>query len=212
MDATVAVVGVESVGPDTVAIEFESPDGFEAQPGQFVKLSADVDGEDVSRFYTLSSPDVDDAFEVTVDVDPEETGSFSQHLAALAPGDSIRVSGPFGNQFYEGERRVVVLAGGPGVGPAVAVGERAMRSGATVAVVYRDDEPAHEARLRGLEEAGATVVVTGGDIDDAVADAVTDGEDEQIFVYGFAAFVDAATDALERAGADASRAKIENFG
>ena len=212
MDATVAVVAVESVGPDTVAIEFESPPEFEASPGQFVKLSTTLDGEEVSRFYTLSSPDVEETFEVTVGVDPDESGSFSERLAGLAPGEEIRVSGPFGNQFYEGESRVVVLAGGPGVGPAVAVGERAREANADVAVVYRDDRPAHEERLDALREAGGSVVVTHGPIADAVADAVTGGDDEQVFVYGFAAFVDEATDALEATGADASTAKIENFG
>jgi cytochrome-b5 reductase len=212
MDAIVAVVAVESVGPDTVAIELESPDGFEANPGQFVKLSDSLDGEEVSRFYTLSSPDVAETFEVTVGVDPDESGSFSEHLADLEPGDEIRVSGPFGNQFYEGESRVVVLAGGPGVGPAVAVGERARQSEATVAVVYRDDDPAHTERLDALRADGATVVVTDGDVAEAVAEVTTGGDDEQVFVYGFAAFVDEATDALERAGVDASTAKIENFG
>lgn len=212
MDATVSVVAVESVGPDTVAIEFESPPEFEASPGQFVKLSATLDGEAVSRFYTLSSPDVEETFEVTVGVDPDESGSFSERLAALEPGEELRVSGPFGNQFYEGESRVVVLAGGPGVGPAVAVGERAREAGADVAVVYRDDEPAHQERLDALREAGASVVVTDGPIADAVADAVTGDDDEQVFVYGFAAFVDEATAALEAPGADASTAKIENFG
>jgi hypothetical protein len=37
-DAELAVASVESVGPDAVAIDFESPPDFDAQPGQFVKL------------------------------------------------------------------------------------------------------------------------------------------------------------------------------
>lgn len=211
MDATVTVESVESVGTDTVAIELDSPEEFEAQPGQFVKLSATIDGEDYSRFYTLSSPDVEDTFELTVEVD-EEGGPFSAHLASLSPDDEIDMSGPFGRDYYEGEQRVVVLAGGPGVGPAVGIGERALDNGAEVAIVYQDEDPAHVGRLDELEERGATVSVTDSDIADHVEAVISGSEAEQVFVYGFADFVDEATAAIEAAGGLPDGAKIENFG
>ncbi|WP_117592002.1 FAD-dependent oxidoreductase [Haloprofundus halophilus] len=210
MDATVAVTDVSSVGPNTVAIVLESPDGFDARPGQFVKLSATVDGEEYARFYTLSSPDAHDTFEITVGVDPEEAGPFSRHLLELESGDELDISGPFGNEYYEDETAVVVLAGGPGVGAAVGLGERALRDGGSVALVYKDDAPAHEERLADLRERGATVVVTDGELGDHVAD-VHDG-DAQVFVYGFADFVQEASDAVEAAGGDPADAKVENFG
>lgn len=210
MDATVVVRTVESVGPNTVAIEFDSPAEFEAQPGQFVKLSATVEGEEYSRFYTLSSADVQGTFELTVEV-TDEGGPFSAYLAALDPDDEIRMSGPFGRDFYEGERRVVVLAGGPGVGPAIGIGERALSEDAAVAIVYQDDKPTHLERLEALEEDGADVWITDGDIADFVEAAVTGDADEQVFVYGFADFVDEAVDAIEAAGV-AEDTKIENFG
>src|SRR6056297_3624000 len=103
MDAIVTVTESETVGPDTVAIAFGTPEGFEAQPGQFVKLSATVDGEEYARFYTISSPNVTDSFEVTVGIDREEGGPFSELLAALSAGDEIEMSGPFGADYYEGE-------------------------------------------------------------------------------------------------------------
>jgi cytochrome-b5 reductase len=214
MDATVTDVSVHDVGPDTVAIEFETPDGFSAMPGQFVKLAGAVDGEEYARFYTLSSPDVEDTFEVTVGVS-EEGGPFSQHLAALEPGDALAMQGPFGSDHYEGESRVVVLAGGPGVGPAVGIGERSLGDGHGVAVVYLDDDPAHQTRLEELAAVGATVIMDGADADLAVhlRDALSgeEGTDEQVFVYGFADFVDRATDALAAVGY-AGDTKVENFG
>ncbi|WP_101296346.1 FAD-dependent oxidoreductase [Halegenticoccus soli] len=212
MEATVTVTAVRSVGPDTVAIDLESPEGFDARPGQFVKLSATVEGEEYSRFYTISSPDASGTFEVTVGIDPEEAGPFSEHLVNLSAGDELSMAGPYGSDYYEGEARVVVLAGGPGIGPAVGIGERAVADGREVAVVYKDDAPAHEGRLDALSEAGATVVVTDGPVAEAVEDALTGADGEQVFVYGFADFVDEATDALEAAGADADEAKVENFG
>ncbi|WP_058365508.1 FAD-dependent oxidoreductase [Haloparvum sedimenti] len=216
MDTTVTVTASASVGPDTVAVRFATPDGFTAEPGQFVKISATVEGEGYARFYTLSSPDVDEEFEVTIEVDPSEGGPFSEYLAGLSAGDEVEISGPYGDDHYEGEARVVVLAGGPGIGPAVAIGERALADGNEAAVVYRDDAPAHGARLNDLQENGASVHVVGTDeteaFDEAVEEAVTGADDEQVFVFGFAPFVAAAGDAIEAAGGDPDAAKVENFG
>ncbi|MFO7832824.1 MAG: FAD-dependent oxidoreductase [Halohasta sp.] len=212
MDATVNVTDTTTVGPETVAIEFATPAGFDAQPGQFVKLSATVDGESYARFYTLSSPDVDGTAEITVGVDPEEGGPFSEFLAELSAGDAIEMSGPFGSDYYEGEPRVVVLAGGPGVGPAVGIGERALDDGGEVAIVYRDVDPAHNERLAALEDAGASVDIVDGPIATAVGEAISGGDDEQVFVYGFADFVEEATDAAAAAGVAVDDLKVENFG
>ena len=212
MDTTVTVTETENVGADTVSITFETPDGFAAAPGQFVKLSAEVDGESYARFYTLSSPDVVETFEITIEIDPDESGPFSELLAELSAGDEIEMSGPFGSDYYEGEPRVVVLAGGPGIGPAVGIGERAVADGGEVAIVYQDDDPAHEDRLAALRKAGANVTITDGDISESVDSALAGEADEQLFIYGFATFVKEATDAIETAGGDPAAAKVENFG
>ena len=149
MDGTeVEVKAVRNVGKGTVALEIESPPGFDARPGQFLQVAGTVDGETVTRHYTLSSPDADGTFDITVGVDPE--GDLSPWLAERAAGETVAVAGPFGHSYYEGESRVIVLAGGPGVGPAVGIGARALADGGDVTIVYRDDEPAHEERLRGI--------------------------------------------------------------
>lgn len=208
------VADVEAVGTDAVAIEITTPPGFDAQPGQFVKLSATLEGESVGRFYTVSSPDTDGTFELTVGYDPEEGGAFSEYLLSIAPEDPITVSGPFGNDYYEHEPRVVVLAGGPGVGPAVAIAERALGDGGAAAVVYRDDDPIHEDRLAALATAGADVFVLaeGADFTAAVSAVVTGADGEQVFVYGFGEFLDAAEAAITAAGGDPDSTKSENFG
>jgi len=217
METTVAVADVRDVGPNAVAIEFETPDGLDAMPGQFVRLGAVVDGEWYRRFYTLSSPDVDGTFEVTVEAAPDEAGAFSEHLLAVAPGDELEFAGPFGDAHYRGEARSVVLAGGPGVGPAVGIGERALADGNEVAVVYRHEgDPVHRDRLDAVREAGGSVALVppaGEDaLSTAVADALTGHEDETVFVYGFQPFVTDALDAVESAGGDPESARVESFG
>jgi cytochrome-b5 reductase len=214
MDATVTVTDTDDVGGETITIEFATPAGFDARPGQFLKLTASVDGESYSRFYTLSSPDVAETFEITVGIDPEESGPFSEFLAALSAGDELAVSGPFGSDYYEDEPRVVVLAGGPGIGPAVGIAERALADGGAAAIVYRDDDPAHADRLASLEAGGASITVleSDGDLTGAVERALTGAADEQVFIYGFGDFLSAAETALADAGGDPTAAKTENFG
>ncbi|NEU57486.1 FAD-dependent oxidoreductase [Halorussus sp. MSC15.2] len=210
MDGTeVAVRSVETVGTDTIALTLETPAEFDAAPGQFVQLAATIDGEEVTRHYTLSSPDADETFETTVEVDPD--GSLSPYLADLDAGDTVEVAGPFGDAYYEGEESVVVLAGGPGVGPAVGIGERASADGAAVTVVYEDDDPAHEERLTALADASATVAVTDDVSSEDVLEVLADAQG-QTFIYGFADFLDRATAALDAANVDAEDAKAENFG
>jgi ferredoxin-NADP reductase len=209
MDQTDArIVAVRTVGPDAIALDIETPDGFDARPGQFVKLA----GPEESRFYTISSPDVEDSFEVTIEVDPE--GTLGPWLAEREPGDSVGITGPFGNDYYEDEPRVVVLAGGPGVGPAIGIAERSLAEGGTAAVVYLDDSPIHEDRLAALSTAGADVFVLSGEdgLTDAVGRAMTHEDDEQVFVYGFVDFLDLATTAIDAVGGDSEGAKMENFG
>lgn len=213
MDRTTTTVSaVRSVGTDTVAIDLETPAGLAARPGQFVKFTLPAI-EDEPRFYTVSSPDVEATFEITVEIDYD--GELGPRIAELAAGDEVAISGPFGSAYYEDEERVVVLAGGPGVGPAVAIAERVLADGGSAAVVYRDDEHVHRDRLDGVADAGGFVslVPAGSAMADDVSagfDAV--GADAQVFVYGFADFLDVATDAIEAAGGDAGAAKVENFG
>jgi len=214
MDWEAPVVAVREVGPDAVTITFETPEGFSARPGQFVQLSARVAGEEVARFYTVSSPRTTETFETTLTVDPE--GELSPHLAGLPQGERVTVSGPFGSAAYDGERAVLALAGGPGVGAALGVAERAVAEGGEAAIVYAAAEPIHGDRLEALRERGVPVTVLAADADvaPAVATAIEGLEDPTTFVYGFAPFVEAARGALEAAGVDpdSGGVRIESFG
>ncbi|MFP8952388.1 ferredoxin--NADP reductase [Natrialbaceae archaeon A-arb3/5] len=207
----VSVESVRDVGSNTIALELETPAGFDAQPGQFVLLRAAPEGEEISRHYTLSSPSVDETFEITVGIDPD--GDLSPWLADLDGGETVHVDGPFGTITYEREADVVAVAGGPGVGPAISIAEAAHESGHDAVVIYQDDEPAHRDRLETLESEGSTVIVLDDDADDELADAIqTHVDDGRLYAFGFDGFVTAVADAIEDAGGDADEALIENFG
>ncbi|MXV62523.1 oxidoreductase [Natronorubrum sp. JWXQ-INN-674] len=217
----VTVESVREVGPGTVALELETPEAFDAVPGQFVLLRAvpwDVDDEEnvdeddvVMRHYTLSSASVEETFEITVGIDPE--GDLSPWLANLEGGETVHVEGPFGTITYERDDHIVAVAGGPGVGPAVAIAEAAHDSGHDAVVVYQDDEPAHTERLEALEDDGADVVILDEDDRDGLAEAVEGHlEDGQIYAFGFEDFVTFVAETIDDAGGDSDEALIENFG
>ncbi len=211
MEATeVTVAAVRSVGPDAIALSLETPAGFSARPGQFLKVHATVGEAEEGRFYTISSADVEETFELTIEIDPD--GDVSPALRDLDPGETVTLSGPYGTAAYDGEEDVLIVAGGPGVGPAIGIAERALDEGGSAGIVYQDDAPIHRDRLVALEDRGAVVHVLepGEDMQSAVADVL--GSQTQVFVYGFADFLDEATAAIAAAGGDPGAAKIENFG
>ncbi|OVE84398.1 FAD-dependent oxidoreductase [Natronolimnobius baerhuensis] len=223
MDGTpVTVVSVRDVGPETVALDLETPAEFDAAPGQFVLLRAvpgegavdDPDDDDVvERHYTLSSPSVADTFEITVGVDPE--GDLSPWLADLEGGETVHIDGPFGTITYDGDEDgdVVAIAGGPGVGPAIAIAEAAHDAGHDAVVIYQDDAPAHRERLEALADDDVPVELVAGDDREALTDAIeTHLEAGQVYAFGFDAFVTTVAETIEDAGGDADGAHIENFG
>ena len=208
-DVTVRVRAVESVGPDAIAITFQSPPEFEARPGQFIQIAARVDDELIQRYFTLSSPDVAETFEITVTIDPD--GALGPWLADLEAGDTVTISGPYGTAYYEDEESVVVLAAGPGIGPAIGIGERTLESGGSVAIVHPAGNDVHRDRLQALSEDGASVYEPTDGLEDVTAEAIS-AVGGTIFVYGFADFVTAAVAAIEAAGEDPDEAKVESFG
>jgi cytochrome-b5 reductase len=203
------VQSITSVGPDTIAVDLQTPPEFTAAPGQFVKLQFEIGGETMGRFYTISSPSTTDTFELTIGFDPEAGGAVTERLQSLNEDDVISFEGPFGQSTYEGEKRVLVLAGGPGIGPAVAIADVALAAGADVTLVYQATAPVHQQRLDALEVEGATVWVGDASLADGVAAVDADATDAQVFVFGFA---DLVAEATAISGIDATTAKIENFG
>ncbi|GAB3311383.1 FAD-dependent oxidoreductase [Haloplanus salinarum] len=202
----VTVESVESVGERTVALELRTPDGFDAAPGQFLLVRATVDGVEETGYYTLSSPDAEGRMEVTVEYVPE--GTLAPWLAERSPGDTVEIEGPFGDVRYTGEGSAVVLAEGPGIGPAVGIAERARAGDHDATVVFWGQDPPHRNRLDALEADGATVMVVES-LDEAT-DAIAADDDATVYVFGFESFVRDAKTVAEAVGIDDLRA--ESFG
>lgn len=113
--------------PDVRTFRLVPPDGgplpFEHVPGQYLNVALDIGGQRVNRSYTIASaPGRSGYVEITV----KRTGGgwASHHLHdAVRAGDLLRVSAPAGRFVFTGEgaERVLLIAGGVGVTPIMAV-------------------------------------------------------------------------------------------
>jgi ferredoxin-NADP reductase len=191
-----------------------------------VRLTA-PDGYTASRSYSIASaPDPSDEFEITVErLEEGEVSTFLHDV--VEPGDELEVRGPIGKFFvWDGESPALLVGGGSGVVPLMAMLRHARRTGKSdivrMVVSVRTPEDALFAdELPGPE---ATVVhtrvappgnprppgrITLADLAPAVASV---GPDAKVFVCGSAGFCDAATDLLRQAGVPVERIKVERFG
>lgn len=99
------------------------PDGTDIpwthQPGQFVTLTLDIDGEPVRRCYTMASPPTERRHvDLSIKCLPEGRVSGWLH-ERLKTGDRLHVSGPAGVFWFDGlsSDSVVLIAGGIGITP-----------------------------------------------------------------------------------------------
>jgi ferredoxin-NADP reductase len=82
------------IAPNTRHFEFVTPDWKPAfVPGQFLSLTAGVDGEEITRAYSIVSPPGE---RVALCANLVPDGFLSPFLFAMQPGDEIDFKGPYG--------------------------------------------------------------------------------------------------------------------
>ena len=131
--AVAELIAKQDLGRNMVSLQFRPvyEQIVASKPGQHILIQGRVDGNWVTRAYTLSSPaDQTEQYEITVK--REELGLFSRWLSDRADGEAlIRISQPRGEFVLEDEQPVVFFAGGIGVTPAIAMMRTLARRGDT---------------------------------------------------------------------------------
>lgn len=122
-------LSIKKVNPEaagSVAITFDIPaqsrEKFHFEPGQFLTLRADVNGQDVRRNYSISSPRSQflQRGELEIGIRPVEGGLFSNWAATqLKAGDTVKVMPPEGRFTIQKPRAIhrVGFAAGSGITP-----------------------------------------------------------------------------------------------
>jgi len=110
---------------DTKTLRFEVPRErrFRAKPGQFLTFQWTIDGQRVSRSYTISSSPVHENF---VEITPKrmENGCVSVFLNERAkPGLTVEASGPYGRFYFDEtlHKSIVLIAAGSGITPMISM-------------------------------------------------------------------------------------------
>ncbi|SNR63406.1 Ferredoxin-NADP reductase [Blastococcus mobilis] len=197
-------------------------DRIDHMPGQHyvVRLTAE-DGYTAQRSYSVASAPGDPLVELFVE--RLDDGEVSTHLTdVVEPGDELEVRGPIGGWFvWDGETPALLIAGGVGVVPFVAMLRHARAIGrADLLRIAVSSRTMAELPYTGeLLDAGALIVLTreahgirpAGRL--TAAELVPLWEPGQIaYVCGSASFAEAASQLLVGLGWPPSGIRVERFG
>ncbi|WEJ74411.1 NO-inducible flavohemoprotein [Pseudomonas sp. PSE14] len=106
------------------------------QPGQYIGLRLELDGEEVRRTYSLS--DAPNGREYRISVKREAEGKVSNHLHdEMKVGDEIELFPPAGDFFLrDGDKPLVLITAGVGITPTLAMLRQALDSGREVHFIH----------------------------------------------------------------------------
>jgi ferredoxin-NADP reductase len=226
--ATVTEIRRETATAKTFRLELPTPVPYLAGQHFIVRLTA-PDGYVAQRSYSVgSAPDSPDgtaatgSVELTVERLPEgEVSGFLDDTVMI--GDELEVRGPIGGWFvWRGDTPAVLVGGGSGVVPLMAMLRLARREGRAdllrlVVSVRRPGDLWYASELTGPQ---ITLVYTRATPPDwprpagrlTAADLAGLDPAAAGFVCGSARFADGATTALEEAGVPTGRIRVERFG
>jgi ferredoxin-NADP reductase len=221
--ATVTAIREETKTAKT--FRFRLPRPSTHLPGQhyIVRLTA-PDGYTASRSYSVASPpDGSPEIELTVERLPDGEVSSFLHDEVMV-GDELELRGPIGGWFvWQGDRPALLVGGGSGVVPLMAMLRYARRHNAADLVrlavsvrthdqlYYADELAGPETTVMYTRAAPAGETRPPGRItpDDLRPQLLPDAS---VFISGSSPFADAATDAATAIGVPAKRIRVERFG
>jgi ferredoxin-NADP reductase len=221
---TARVLAVRDETPRARTFRLALPEPRPHLPGQYyvVRLTA-PDGYTASRDYSVASPP-DGTGEIELTVERLDDGEVSEFLHdVVVPGDELEVRGPIGYFGWDASRPALLVGGGSGVVPLMAMLRHARRIGrpdlVRLVVSARSPEDLYYAdELPGPE---TTVIYTRHAPPDAgravgrlaIADVapLVRGV-ETAYVCGSSGFADAATHVLIEAGVPVQDIRVERFG
>lgn len=218
----------------TFVFEYAEPRLFRHDPGQFVTLTLDIDGQPVQRCYTISSPPTR-PFLLTITVKRVPGGLVSNWLHDnLKPGDKVRAHGPLGDFSTASHpaSKYLFLSGGVGITPSMAMTRTLydLADPADVVFVHSARTPAdivfrHELDLIAATAPNIRVVhiceedrpyepwggYRGRLTLDTLRQVAPDFLEREVFTCGPAGYMAAVRDMLAEAGLDMDRYHQESF-
>ena len=235
-EQTLVCVGVQQETHDVMSFTLrpEQPGRFTFDPGQYLIVTLQVEGELLSRCYTIASPPTR-ADAVTITVKRVPNGHVSNWLHDhVGPGSRISATGPFG-RFTTGSRareKYLFLSAGSGITPLMSMTRTAVElsSSTDIAFVHSARTPEDIIFRSELDHLHATragirvvnVVEQCSEYDDwtgprgrlnlaLLREAVPDLVEREVFTCGPAPYMQAVRTQLEEAGLEPSRCHEESY-
>jgi len=235
------VSDIHPVSNDSVAVGFDVPaalrDEYAFQPGQYLTLRTTIDGQDVRRSYSISSPPGADR--LSVGVRQVEDGVFSSFVNdALQVGDRVQVMTPEGRFVAPTgtAARYLLLAAGSGITPMMSIAVSTLNrdpeaevtlvygNRTTESVMFRAQLEQMKDRHMGrftvihiLSREEQDIALLNGHVDAAKVTALAHvgaidplGGDA-VFVCGPGKMIDDVSDGLAALGVDLAHVHIERF-
>ena len=221
--ATVRAIRAETSRVKTFALALSTPTEHLAGQHFIVRLTA-PDGYVAQRSYSIATPPTDGtSIELTVERLPDGEVSVFLH-EELVIGDTLEVRGPIGGWFvWDGTTPVLLIGGGSGVVPLMAMLRLARATGAAAMahLLVSARRPEDLIYTNELDRGDATVIYTRAGPGTATRPpgriTATDiapfaQADRTVFICGSAGFADAATERAIEAGVAPGAIRVERFG
>ncbi len=240
-------LSIKKVSPEaagSVAITFDIPseslEKFHFEPGQFLTLRADVNGQDVRRNYSISSPRSQflKHGELEIGIRPVEGGVFSNWAATqLKAGDTVKVMPPEGRFTIQKPRAIhrVGFAAGSGITPILSIAATTLeeQTESKFTLIYgnrrmssvmfnealqdlKDRFPGRFTMIHILSQQAQEVDLLQGRIDadkiKAIIHALLPAKSmDEVFICGPEAMIEVTEKALVDSGVPANRVHSERF-
>ena len=240
-------LAIKRVNPEaagSVAITFDIPsdslEKFHFEPGQFLTLRANVNGQDVRRNYSISSPRSQflKRGELEIGIRPVEGGVFSNWAATqLKAGDKVNVMPPEGRFTIKKPRAIhrVGFAAGSGITPILSIAATTLeeQTESKFTLIYgnrrmssvmfnealqdlKDRFPARFTMIHILSQQAQEVDLLQGRIDadkiKSIIDALLPAKSmDEVFICGPEAMIEVTEKALIDSGVPDNRVHSERF-
>ena len=227
--ARVVAVTEETARARTLRLALPAPSGHRAGQHYVLRLTA-PDGYQAMRSYSVASPPVTDpadpaAAEIELTIERLEGGEVSSFVHdVVTVGDELEVRGPIGGWFvWDGDTPAVLIGGGSGLVPLMAMLRLARRTGRSDLVklvvsvrtpgdlLYADELPGPETTVVYSRTAPADAVRPPGRLTRADVEPLL-LPDATCYICGSAGFADAASGLLTGLGVPVERIRVERFG
>ncbi len=226
----------------TLRLVADPPILFSYQPGQFVTLELEIDGEEVLRSYSISStPSRPHSLEITVKRVPPADQELPPGLVSnwlhdnISVGSKLKINGPLGkfSFFQYPSRKLLFISGGSGITPMMGMSRWLCDTGAEcdvaffhsartpADVIYQQELMLMSARhpnfkpfvtVTQSQSGQSWLGLTGRLSPEMLRSVVPDFLDRMIFVCGPAAFMSATKDLVASLDFPMERYHEESFG